>query len=60
MMPEPIYFTDQEGGDFIPWSERKAFNGPPRGITAHSIHFKDGSVFDCFNGWRKQPSGEPK
>lgn len=53
MRPEPIYLGIREGDDRLyDWKDRKNLNSH-EGIRAHSIHFADGSIFDCYNGWRE-------
>lgn len=55
MGSEPIYLGVREGDvRLIDWKDRKALNCR-EGIRAHAIFFADGSVFDCYSGWR-QPS----
>lgn len=46
MKPDPVYVTTEQGGELI------AFEKHVHHYTVHSIHFSDGSVFDCYNGWR--------
>jgi hypothetical protein len=42
---KPIYIVRDEGGDILPFI-------PMPGGRVHAIYFSDGSVFDCYNGWR--------
>lgn len=43
---EPEFYTRWEGSEWLPWK------GTENASTAHSIMFKNGKVFDMFNGWR--------
>ena len=44
---EPVWFTTEEGGDWIEWRHRG-----PMARHFNAIIFADGTAFDIVNGWR--------
>lgn len=54
MRPAATHITLREGGDWIPFcpyapGEKSVL---ATGCAVHAIKFEDGSIWDCFNGWR--------
>ena len=52
--PEAIEVTAYEGGKWRPFLPGQ-INTPAN--TIHAVRFADGSVWDCYNGWR---TAEPR
>lgn len=49
--PRTMYVTISEGGEWIPFSR---FRTMDYGQTVHAIKFKNGSIWDAYNGWRNE------
>lgn len=58
MKPAPAHICPTEGDEWIPWEFWNKRQGRDA-MRAHAIRFADGSIWDCVNGWRDDPTEEP-